>query len=226
MISTRRRFGLVSFSTLLLAVAVASPVRADVTLPSVFGDNMVLQRGQPLKFWGKADPGENVTVSLWRKQGGDAVAREVVTSADGTGSWKVAVKPYHEAGPISLAIRGKNTINLKNVLIGEVWVCSGQSNMEWPLNRANNSQQEIAAANYPNIRLFHVKKTPMSQPQDDVQLTAAWKECSPETVANFSAVAHFFGRHLHQELDVPIGLIETAWGGTRIEPWIIAQRTD
>ena len=219
MISTVRRFGWCLFSALLLVVAAASSVQADVTLPNVFGDNMVLQRGQPLKFWGKADPGENVTVSLWRKQGGDAVAREVVTKADGSGNWKLAVKPYLHAGPISVAIRGKNTINLKNVLIGEVWICSGQSNMAWTLNRTNNSKQEIAGAKYPNIRVFRVKRTPKSQPQDDVQLTASWKECSPETIPDFSAVAYFFGRHLNQELDVPIGLIETAWGGTRIEPW-------
>jgi sialate O-acetylesterase len=217
MISIRRRF--CWFFSLLLVVASSSSVQADVKLPSVFGDNMVLQRGQPLKFWGKADPGENVTVSLWRKQGGDAVAREVVSKADDTGSWKLAVKPYHKAGPISVAIKGKNTINLKNVLIGEVWICSGQSNMEWQMKRAKNSEQEIAAAKYSNIRLFHVKKTPKSLPQDDVQLTASWKECSPDTVPNFSAVAYFFGRHLQKELDVPIGLIETAWGGSRIEPW-------
>jgi sialate O-acetylesterase len=221
MISTVRCFGLCSFSALWLVVAAASPVQADVRLPSIIGDNMVLQKGQPLKFWGKADPGENVTVSLWRKQGGDAVAREVVTKADATGSWKLAVKPYHHAGPISVAIKGKNTINLKNVLIGEVWVCSGQSNMAWKVSSSNNAKEEIATAKFPKIRLYQAALTVAATPQDDVQ--GKWVECSPETIPNFSAVAYFFGRALHKKSGEPIGLVQTAWGGTPAESWTTAE---
>src|SRR5206468_1290203 len=112
---------------------------------------------------------------------------------------------------------GKNVIYLTNVLIGKVWVCSGQSNMEWPVAATANGQQEIAAAKYPKIRLFQIPKVPAGKPVEDV--VAEWKVCDPATIPQFSAVAYFFGRELQQELDVPVGLINTSWGGTRIEPW-------
>ncbi|MFG0251257.1 MAG: sialate O-acetylesterase, partial [Phycisphaerales bacterium JB038] len=120
-------------------------------------------------------------------------------------------------GPYEIRISGDNDLTLDNILIGEVWVCSGQSNMEWPMRKTDNAQQEIAAADYPEIRLFQVKRAVAMTPQDDCE--GAWTECHPEAVAEFSAVAYFFGRKLHRELDVPIGLIHTSWGGTLCEAW-------
>ncbi len=189
----------------------ASPptASADVKLPNVFGDHMVLQRDAELPVWGWADSGEQVTVSL-----GDATA---TTTADDRGQWAVALPKMPAGGPHVLKVSGSNAIELSDILIGEVWVCSGQSNMEWSVTRSNNPQEEIAAAKWPKIRLFHIPRKAAGTPQDDVD--AQWKACSPESIPNFSAVGYFFGRELHRELDVPVGLIESAWGGTRIEPW-------
>jgi sialate O-acetylesterase len=189
----------------------ASVTQAEVKLANVIASNMVLQREKPLPVWGWADAGEEVTVSI---AGSSATAK-----AGESGKWMVKLPAMKAGGPHKMTIKGSNTIELSNILVGEVWVCSGQSNMEWSLARAANAKEEIAAAKYPKLRLFHVKKSPQVQPQKDVELTTSWKECSPTSVPNFSAVAYFFGRHLHTELDIPIGVIETAWGGTRIEPW-------
>jgi len=145
----------------------------------------------------------------------------MATKADDRGNWKAAIKPYHETGPISVSIRGKNIVNLKNVLVGEVWVCSGQSNMEWRVSSSNNAQEEIAVAKYPKIRLFKAARTVAATPQDDVQ--GAWVECSPKTVGDFSAVGYFFGRALHKNGGEPIGLIKSAWGGTPAESWTTAE---
>src|SRR6185436_12765166 len=117
-------------------------------------------------------------------------------------------------------IKGKNTLTLKNILVGEVWVCSGQSNMEFLVKRAKNHAEEEAAAKFPKIRLFTVKKAVKGEPVDDC--VGNWVECTPETAAKFSAVGYFFGRHLHKELNVPVGLIHTSWGGTLIEAWMSA----
>lgn len=170
---------------------------------------MVLQRDKSLPVWGWADAGEEVTVSI-----GDA---KESAKADENGEWRVDLPKMEAGGPHKLVVKGANTIELADVLVGEVWVCSGQSNMEWPVTRADNAQQEIAAAKYPNIRLFHVQRRPAGVPEDDV--VAEWKAATPENIGGFSAVSYFFGRKLHQDLDVPVGLIATSWGGTRIEPW-------
>ncbi len=190
---------------------VAGPVRADVKLPKVIGSNMVLQQKAPLPIWGTAEPGEEVTVSV-----GDNTAS---AKAGADGKWSVKLKEMPAGGPYEVVVKGKNEIKLTNVLIGEVWVASGQSNMEWSVAASLNPQQEIEAAKYPNIRLFHVRKTPAVTPAAEVVLDREWSECSPATIGNFSAVAYFFGRHLHKELNVPVGLINTSWGGTAIEPW-------
>lgn len=194
----------------LLALLVApSSVVADVRLPHVIGSNMVLQRDLPIPIWGWADPGEVVTVKLG--------SHEVKTEADGKGKWIVRLPAMPAGGPHEMAVAGKNTANLKNILIGEVWVGSGQSNMQWSVSGSNNAAAEIAAAKYPSTRLFQVPRVPAGEPTGDVN--AKWQRCSPSTVPGFSAVAYFFGREIHQELDVPVGLINTSWGGTRIEPW-------
>jgi sialate O-acetylesterase len=186
-----------------------STALAETRLPNVFGSHMVLQRDQDLPVWGWDEAGTEVTVRL-----GDS---SVSTKAGKDGRWSVTLPQQSAGGPVAMTVSGSSTVELSDILIGEVWVCSGQSNMEWSVTRATNGKEEIAAAKFPKIRLFHVPRLAAGLPQDDV--SAAWKACSPENVPNFSAVGYFFGRHLHNELDVPIGLINTSWGGTRIEPW-------
>ena len=198
----------------LLAAAVPNSGIADVTLPGIFGEHMVLQQGKPLPVWGWADPGEAVTVSLGRPP-----AAQTTTGADG--SWRVTLPAMEAGGPHTLSVKGKNALEITDILVGEVWVCSGQSNMEWPVSRSLNASEEIANANHPRIRHVKIAKKPAPLPQADLQAT--WQICSPEVVAGFSAAAYFFGRDLHRELNVPIGLINTFWGGTRIEPWTPVQ---
>ncbi len=194
----------------IVVLLVSGIAGADVQLPSLLGDNMLLQRGVPVPIWGKAEPGEKVTVTLGKVEA-TAVTNE-------KGQWTVKLDPLEAGGPLELTISGKNTLTLRNILLGEVWVCSGQSNMQWAVNQSANAEQEIAAANYPKIRLFGVKRTVAETPQDDV--VGNWAECTPQTVADFSAVAYFFGREVHKALDgVPVGLIHTSWGGTPSEAW-------
>ena len=205
---TRPFLAALATSFACLAVATSSAL-AETRLPSVFGSHMVLQRDQELPVWGWDEAGTEVTVRL-----GDS---SVSGKAGKNGKWSVKLPKQSAGGPLKLTVTGSSSVELSDILIGEVWVCSGQSNMEWSVTRATNAKAEITAAKYPKIRLFHVPKVPAGLPQDDVE--AQWKVCSPETVPSFSAVGYFFGRHLHKELDVPIGLINTSWGGTRIEPW-------
>jgi len=184
---------------------------ADVKLPKIFSSNMVLQQGIETPVWGWADKGERIVATF----NGNTVR----TRANNQGKWQVKLPAQEYGGPHSLIIKGKNTVELKNVMIGEVWVCSGQSNMQWRVDQSNNPEEEIEAANYPGIRLFTVPRTVAQFPQDDIS-DGEWVECSPETVSGFSAVAYFFGRDLHRELNVPVGLIHTSWGGTVAETWI------
>ena len=200
------------------AIAVAAIVLAcvqagyaDVRLPGVIGSSMVLQRDRPVPIWGWADAGEEVTLVL--RDSGQAV-EQVRATANRDGNWRVELGPRPAGGPYSLTI---NELELTDVLYGEVWLCSGQSNMEWPVMAAADAEMEIAAANYPNVRLFHVPKVPAGSPSPDT--AAHWQTASPETVATFSAVAYYFGREIHSSLTVPVGLIASAWGGTKIEPW-------
>ncbi|UCG50134.1 MAG: hypothetical protein JSU94_10160 [Phycisphaerales bacterium] len=198
------------FGIALLLVS-AGGAFADVRLPAVIGDNMVLQGGGKAPIWGWAEPKELVTVRI----GAGAKARTVRAGEDGR--WMLKIDVPDAGGPYEMTIRGKNTITVRNILVGEVWVCSGQSNMQWPVQRAANSAQEIAAADYPKIRLFTVQRKVADSPQSDC--TGQWAECSSATAGGFSAVAYFFGRELHKELDVPVGLIHTSWGGTPAESW-------
>lgn len=191
---------------------------ADVKLPAVLSDHMVLQQKSKVKIWGWADSGEKVRVKAdWQMLG-------ISTKADADGKWMVKIKTPKAGGPYQIDITGKNAIQLKNVLVGEVWVCSGQSNMQMPVTYTSkwnkgviNYVEEIAAANYPQIRLFTVPPLGTSSLKEDVN--GNWSQCSPESIPTFSAVAYFFGRHLHKELDVPIGLIHSAFGGTPAESW-------
>jgi sialate O-acetylesterase len=194
----------------LLLVSTGS-VFADVKLPSIIGDNMVLQRGKKVSLWGWAMPGEEVMVSVsW-------TSMRWAVKADKDGKWIFKMNPPKTSGPHEMTISGKNVIKIKNVMVGEVWVCSGQSNMQWTVQNSANPKEEIAAANYPNIRLFYVTRKIAHEPQSDCE--GSWSECSPETIPGFSAVAYYFGRELHKKLNVPIGLIHTSWGGTPSEAW-------
>jgi sialate O-acetylesterase len=193
------------------ALLTAAPARGDVSLNNMFGDHMVLQQGIRNKVWGKADPGEAVTVTL----GGQS--KSATAAADG--SWHVFLDPVKEyGGPHTLAVKGKNTVTFTDVLIGEVWVCAGQSNMQWSVNQSNDADLEKAAAKFPNLRLISVPQVGTQEPQWNFNGT--WAACSPETVGNFSAVGYFFGRQLHQTLGVPVGLINNAWGGSAAEAWV------
>ncbi len=191
---------------------------ADVRLPALIGDNMVVQHGQPARLWGWADAGERVVVrASWHNS-------PVQTTAGADGRWSVDVPTPDPGGPFTVTIAGNNEITLHDVLVGEVWVCSGQSNMQMCIREngiwhggALNWEAEVAAADYPQIRFFAVERRIAAEPQTDCG--GAWTVCRPETAAEFSAAAYFFGRTLHQELDVPIGLIHTSWGGTRAEAW-------
>jgi sialate O-acetylesterase len=176
----------------------------------VFSDNMVLQRERPIPLWGTCDPNDEVTVTL-----GDAKAS---TKADASGKWTVRLPALPAGGPYTLTVKSKNPFTFKNVMIGEVWVCSGQSNMAFTLRAANDGEKEVAAADHPNVRLFSVRRETSPMPLTDVD-GGPWQVCKPETAKDFSAVAYFFGRELQGKLNVPIGLIDTSWGGTGIEPW-------
>ena len=200
------------FSLLIYAgVANVGTATADVSLPAIIGDNMVLQRQTETLIWGWAEPGERVRVTA------DWLSAEVATTANDDGEWQVRLKTPDAGGPHTINITAGNTITLNDVMIGEVWICSGQSNMEWPLGRVLNGEAEIAAANHPSIRLLDVERAIALSPKPDCE--GVWQVCSPETVGKFSAVGYFFGRELQRELDVPIGLINSSWGGTVAEAW-------
>lgn len=189
-----------------LALAAA----AEVALPSLLADHMVVQRGLPVHLWGTAAPHENVAVTFR----GETKS----TTADELGRWSVYLSPGEASGPFQITVKGTNTIVLNDVLVGDVWVASGQSNMEFPMEALANADAEIAAAQYPKIRIFRVEHRPADFPRSDVT-AKTWAACTPETVADSSAVAYFFARDLYQKMNVPIGLVESFWGGTPAESW-------
>jgi sialate O-acetylesterase len=204
--------------SLLVASSSMPRALADVRLPKVIGDHMVLQRDRPLPIWGWADPGEEVTVKL-----DEATA---TAKADAQGNWKVALPAVAADGKAHrMTVSGTNKIELADILIGEVWIGSGQSNMEMGIQACDKAKEQIAAANYPNIRLLLIPKINVPQPAKDVQ--AEWVVCSPKTVAaggwgGFSAALYYFGQRLHKDLDLPVGLIDSSWGGSPIEPWTVS----
>lgn len=194
----------------LLVALLAGRLAAAVTLASPFSDHAVLQQGRPIPIWGTAMAGETITVMC--------AGQTKTATADRQGNWRVELAPLRAGGPpLEMTVAGSSRITLTDLLVGEVWVCSGQSNMEWTVVASRDASQEIQAANFPLIRLYTVAKR-----TSDVPLSTcggAWTVCSPQSIPNFSAVAYFFGRHLHQELQVPIGLINASWGGTPAEAW-------
>ncbi|HEY2722381.1 MAG TPA: sialate O-acetylesterase, partial [Chitinophagaceae bacterium] len=197
----------------LFVVLLTFRISANVTLPKVFGDNMVLQRNKPIPVWGWADPNEKISIRFNHQ------AKSI--TADKNGNWKVNLDNEIAGGPYQLIIKGNNTVTLKNVLVGEVWICSGQSNMEMPIEgwgKVTNYEREIAAANYPQIRHIKIPNTISSIPQKDIP-QGEWKVCSPATAGDFTAAGYFFARELYDQLKIPIGLINTSWGGTHVETW-------
>lgn len=188
----------------------AAPALADVKVAGIFGDHMVLQRDKPIRIWGTGEPGERVTVKL-----GGNVASSVT---DTEGRWQVELPAMKAGGPHKVTIKGYTTIRLKDVLIGEVWLCSGQSNMEWTVQLSADAKKEISAAKDKKIRHFKVAHRPSGSPLDEI--TSTWQVCSSDTVARFTACGYYMARELRKRLKVPIGLINSSWGGTRIEPWV------
>jgi len=193
----------------MMLVVACGAKTAEVRLPAAVGDHMVVQRGRPITVWGWTDPGAEVKVTM-----GNASA---VATANPAGRFQVALPALEAGGPHAITVAGANTIELKDVLVGDVWICSGQSNMAMTVQRSNNAEEEAAAAKYPNIRLLTVERHAATEPEKDWK--GLWVLCSPETVPGFAAAGYFFGRHLHNHLKVPIGLINTSWGGTPSEAW-------
>ena len=183
--------------------------RAEVRLPAIFSDNMVLQRQKPIAVWGWADDGEQVTIKLG-KNGVSTEAKD--------GKWRVYLPAMKAGGPYTLTVKGQNELIRTNVLMGEVWICSGQSNMEWRMAQTFEPAKAIESSKNAKIRLFTVPKLKANEPVEDVK--GAWVFCDPTTVSNFSAVAYYFGRDLQEELHVPVGLIHTSWGGSPAEVWV------
>jgi sialate O-acetylesterase len=202
------RSHLLPFALTLLAGAAS----AEVRLPALFADHMVLQRDTAVAVWGWADPGEQVTVTgSWSDAAQQATAGE-------DGRWRVTLPTGPAGGPHTLAVEGANRIELGDVLLGEVWVCSGQSNMEWSIDACRPLYTDVkAGADHPELRLFDVGRAFATSPQQDCE--GRWAACTPETLGSFSAVAFFYGRELHRELGVPVGLISSNWGGTLCEAW-------
>lgn len=197
------------FSLLLLGLSLTA--RAEVRLPAVFGDNMVLQQKQANPVWGWDAPGTQVKVSF--------AGKVKTASADAKGRWEVRLDPVPaSAKPASMTVSGSSTRELKNILVGEVWLCSGQSNMGFGLNSVWDADLDIATAKYPQIRLISVPNVGTQEIQDDFK--GQWEECSPATVGGFTAVGYHFGRVLHEMLGVPVGLIDNAWGGSACEAWV------
>lgn len=194
---------------MVLAFAVTMAA-AEVKLASPFSSNMVLQRQTEVTIWGTADPGEQITLRATWGANGKAIA-------DDKGQWRVKLKTGPAGGPHELSVSGSNSLYLRNILLGEVWVCSGQSNMEWPLSIVENGPAEVAAANHPNLRLLTVPHRMADQPE--TSFTGSWVVCKPETARGFSATGYYFGLALQRELGVPVGLINSSVGGTEAELW-------
>jgi sialate O-acetylesterase len=200
----------ISFVLFAFAFLFSVSAHADVTLPSVLAEHMVVQRGLPVHVWGAAAPREGVSVTFR----GETRS----TSADDLGRWSLYLSPGEAGGPFQMTVKATNTISLNDVLVGDVWVASGQSNMEFPMKALTNADAEIAAAEYPKIRIFRVEHRPSDFPRFDVE-AKTWVACNPESVTDSSAVAYYFARDIQRRMNIPIGLVQSFWGGTPAESW-------
>jgi sialate O-acetylesterase len=208
------------FLTLVILSIFSMNMFGKITLPSVFSDNMVLQQNSKVAIWGWAGPGETIKiVASWNTKD------TVKVKSDNSSEWKTSIQTIGAGGPYSIRILGSGNAELKNVMLGEVWICSGQSNMEMSVNwKLINGEEEASKANNPNIRIFHVQKIGAEYPQQTCEAT--WTMCTPETMRATSATGYFFARELQQKLHVPVGIIVSAWGGTPAEVWIEKSRID
>lgn len=204
----------------IAALALAAPAYADVVLTPILSSNAVLQRELPIPVWGWDKPGQEVSVTL---DGQTKTAK-----ADDKGFWIVKLDPKKAGGPYDMTVKGSTTVESQNLLIGEVWFCSGQSNMEWPLKNTTNAQEEAKTADRPTLRTINIPNTKTNNPRTnewistkpELNPTFKWEVCTPQSAPGFSGVAYYFGKELNSELNVPIGLINSSWGGTYIEAWI------
>lgn len=194
------------------ATLICGHLHAEVKPNVLFSDGAVLQREQNVQVWGTANEGEKVIVKI---------AGQTVSAIAQGGKWKVELKPLKAGGPFTMKISGDNEVTVNNLMVGEVWVASGQSNMEWTLNQSFQPEVEKPKAKFPQIRMITAKKVTSLQALD--QIEGSWQECSPETVGNFSAVAYYFARDLYSKLGVPVGIISTSWGGTPAQAWTSAE---
>lgn len=184
-------------------------LQATVQLPALISDHMVLQQEVPVRLWGRAAPGEPIQIAF--------AGQHLSTKADPSGRWQAWLMPLKAGGPFQLQVRGENELRVRDVLVGEVWVASGQSNMVWPVKQSKDAEKEIPDARYRQIRLFQVQRKVAAQPEEEV--VGEWKVCSPETVGDFSAVAYFFARDIHRRKMLPVGILQSAVGGTPAQAW-------
>jgi sialate O-acetylesterase len=222
---------LVGLGLAALAWLSASPAHADIKPHALIGDGMVLQQGVECPIWGTADPGESISFSMsLGETGGSAsgvASKEGAHKANANGKWRISLPKLKAGGPFTLTLKGKNTITIKDVYVGEVWLASGQSNMEMHLSSTATAKADIAKSKNPRIRLFTVPKRVKDKPQSSLDVSekelknnqGKWLECNPGTVGSFSAVAYYFGRDLEKALKVPVGIIHSSWGGTVAEAW-------
>lgn len=196
---------------LIFVLLAVQAVPAQLRLPAIFGDHMVLQQKQANPVWGWASPGETIKVAI--------NGQSHITEADKNGYWKIMLRPIPVGGPYRMEIEGQKTkFFFDDILVGEVWICSGQSNMAWPVKNTNSAELAMLTANYPNIRLISVPLVGTQTPQND--FAGEWTTCTGEAIKDFSAIGYFFGQRLHHALNVPIGLIDNAWGGSAAEAWV------
>lgn len=211
-LSSLLRSKFIQFATTLALVVSWLPTtaRSEVSVPNIFSSHMVLQQAQKNRVWGKASPGEEVTVKIEKQS--------LKATANKEGLWEVTLEPLPVGGPYEMTIKGKNEVKLEDILVGEVWICSGQSNMQWSINASNDPDLQRLAAKFPKLRMINFPQVGSQEPIWTHE--RYWEVCTPETVGKFSAVGYFFGRQLHQTLDVPVGMINNAWGGSSCESWI------
>lgn len=203
---------LIKFLIVLVLFLIFNTISANVSLPAVFSDHMVLQQNSEVKIWGWGDPNEEITITTsWNNQ-------SVKVNTNNQANWNAKITTPTAGGPFEITIQGYNKVIINDVLIGEVWLCSGQSNMQWTPNAGiDHGEEEIQKANYPSIRFFSVAKNSAEHPQLDLQ--GEWKVCTPETMKHFSAIGYFFGQRIHSRLNIPVGLINSSWGGSPAEVW-------
>ncbi|MDA0765363.1 MAG: sialate O-acetylesterase [Verrucomicrobia bacterium] len=210
--SRRQKINLVLCATVMAA---ALPAAADVRLPKIFTDNMMLQRDLPVRVWGWADAGEAVSVTL--------AGKEARTKADEDGRWALELPAMKAGEKLELEVKGINSLTLKNVIVGDLWVCSGQSNMEMGLGGCLGAEEDIKAADLPMIRRIKFNHVQSAQPEPDAPTATSWQVCSPETAGGFTAVGFYFARVIQEKTGVPIGIVDVNWGGTPIEPWVATE---